>query len=55
MLSNFYPNVYEIDLLSGIKARWFLNTSRLIKARNNPVLGQLLKSEDSVNINKELE
>jgi hypothetical protein len=53
--SNLYFNIYEIDLSSNIKARWFLNASRLIKARNNLVLGQLLKSEDSVNINKELE
>jgi hypothetical protein len=55
MLSNLYPNVYEIDLPSGIKARRFLNTSRLIKARNNPVPGQLLKPKDFVNINKKLE
>jgi hypothetical protein len=55
MLSNPYPNVYEIDLPLGIKARRFLNASRLIKARNNPVLGQLLKFKDSVNINKKLE
>jgi hypothetical protein len=39
MLSNFYPNIYEIDLPAGIKARRFLNASRLIKARDNPVLG----------------
>jgi hypothetical protein len=39
VLSNFYPNIYEIDLPAGIKARWFLNASRLIKARNNPVFG----------------
>jgi hypothetical protein len=51
MLSNPYSNVYEIDLPSGIKARWFLNASRLIKARNNPIFGQLLKFKDSVNIN----
>jgi hypothetical protein len=55
MLSNPYPNIYEIDLPSNIKARWFLNASRLIKARNNPVLGQLLKTKDPVNINEELE
>jgi hypothetical protein len=55
MLSNLYPNVYEIDLSSGIKARWFLNISRLIKTRNNLIPGQLLKPKDSVNINKELE
>jgi hypothetical protein len=51
MLSNPYFNVYKIDLFSNIKARWFLNASRLIKARNNLVFGQLLKSEDSVIIN----
>jgi hypothetical protein len=55
VLSNFYSNIYEIDLLLNIKARRFLNASRLIKARNNPVPGQLLKPEDSVDINKELE
>jgi hypothetical protein len=55
VLSNFYFNVYEIDLLLGIKARWFLNASRLIKARNNLVPGQLLKFEDSVDINEEFE
>jgi hypothetical protein len=55
MLSNPYSNVYEIDLSSGIKARWFLNASRLIKAKNNPVPGQLLKPKNSVNINKKLE
>jgi hypothetical protein len=55
MLSNFYPNVYEIDLPSGIKARQFLNASRLIKARDDLIPGQLLKPEDPVNINGELE
>jgi hypothetical protein len=55
MLNNFYPNVYEIDLLLNIKIRRFLNASRLIKAKNNLVPGQLLKFEDPVNINKELE
>jgi hypothetical protein len=55
MFSNFYFNIYEIDLLLNIKARWFLNASRLIKARNNLVLGQLLKFKDFVNINEELE
>jgi hypothetical protein len=55
MLSNPYSNIYEIDLLLSIKARWFLNASRLIKAKNNLVLGQLLKPKNSVNINKELE
>jgi hypothetical protein len=55
VLSNFYPNVYEIDLPSNIKARWFLNASRLIKAKDNLVPGQLLKPEDPVNINKKLE
>jgi hypothetical protein len=55
VLSNPYSNVYEIDLPSGIKARWFLNASRLIKARDNFVPRQLLKPEDSVNINEELE
>jgi hypothetical protein len=55
MLNNPYPNIYEIDLPSGIKARWFLNTSRLIKAKNDLIFGQLLKPKDSVNINKELE
>jgi hypothetical protein len=55
MLNNSYSNVYEIDLFSGIKARWFLNASRLIKTRNNPVPGQLLKFKDFVAINKKLE
>jgi hypothetical protein len=55
MFSNLYSNVYEIDLPSNIKARRFLNASRLIKAKNNPVPGQLLKFKDFVNINKELE
>jgi hypothetical protein len=55
VLNNLYPNVYEIDLLLNIKARWFLNASRLIKAKDNFVLGQLLKFEDFVNINEELE
>jgi hypothetical protein len=55
VLSNLYPNIYEIDLPSGIKARQFLNASRLIKAKDDPVPGQLLKSEDSVDINGELE
>jgi hypothetical protein len=50
-----YPNVYEIDLPSGIKARRFLNASRLIKARDDPVPGQLLKPKDSVAINGKLE
>jgi hypothetical protein len=55
VLNNLYSNVYKIDLPSNIKARRFLNASRLIKAKDNPVLGQLLKSKDPVNINKELE
>jgi hypothetical protein len=55
VLNNPYSNVYEINLPSNIKARRFLNASRLIKARNNLVLGQLLKFENSVNINEELE
>jgi hypothetical protein len=55
VLNNSYSNIYEIDLSSGIKARWFLNASRLIKARNNPVFRQLLKSEDFVDINEEFE
>jgi hypothetical protein len=55
MLSNSYSNIYEIDLSLGIKARRFLNVSRLIKAKNNPVFKQLLKFENPVNINKEFE
>jgi hypothetical protein len=55
VLNNLYPNIYEIDLPSGIKVRWFLNISRLIKAKNNLVPGQLLKFKDFVNINKEFE
>jgi hypothetical protein len=55
MLSNLYSNVYEIDLPSNIKARWFLNASRLIKARNNFIPEQLLKFKNFVNINEELE
>jgi hypothetical protein len=37
VLSNPYSNVYEVDLPPSIKAHRFLNISRLIKARNNPV------------------
>jgi hypothetical protein len=55
VLNNLYPNIYKIDLLSNIKARRFLNASRLIKAKDNFVPGQLLKPKDSVNINKKLE
>jgi hypothetical protein len=55
VFNNFYPNIYEIDLPLSIKARWFLNASRLIKAKNNFVFGQLLKPENSVNINEKLE
>jgi hypothetical protein len=55
VFSNPYPNVYEIDLPLGIKARRFLNASRLIKARDNLVPGQLLKSKNFVAINKKLE
>jgi hypothetical protein len=55
VLSNLYPNVYEIDLFLGIKARRFLNASRLIKARDDLVPGQLLKFEDPVAIDGELE
>jgi hypothetical protein len=47
--------MYEIDLPSDIKARWFLNASRLIKAKDNPVPGQLLKFKDPVDINEKLE
>jgi hypothetical protein len=47
--------MYEIDLPSNIKTRQFLNTSRLIKARNNFIPGQLLKPKDFVAINKKLE
>jgi hypothetical protein len=55
VLSNPYSNVYKIDLFAGIKARRFLNASRLIKARDDPVPGQLLKPKDPVVINKKLE
>jgi hypothetical protein len=55
VLSNPYSNVYEIDLPLNIKARRFLNASRLIKAKNNPVPGQLLKPKNPVNINEKLE
>jgi hypothetical protein len=55
VLNNLYPNVYEIDLLAGIKARRFLNASRLIKAKDNPVPEQLLKPENPVIINGKLE
>jgi hypothetical protein len=55
MLNNPYFNIYKIDLSSGIKARWFLNASHLIKARDDLIPGQLLKPKDSVNINGELE
>jgi hypothetical protein len=39
VFSNPYPNVYEVDLSPSIKAHRFLNASRLIKARNDPVPG----------------
>jgi hypothetical protein len=39
VFSNPYLNVYEVDLPSSIKVHRFLNASRLIKARNNPVPG----------------
>jgi hypothetical protein len=55
MFSNLYPNIYEIDLPSGIKARRFMNASRLIKAKDNLIPGQLLKFEDFVAINGKLE
>jgi hypothetical protein len=55
VLSNPYSNIYEIDLLMGIKIRRFLNASRLIKAKNNPVPEQLLKPKDPVVINEKLE
>jgi hypothetical protein len=55
MLSNFYSNVYKIDLPAGIKTRRFLNASRLIKARDNLVPEQLLKPKDFVIINGKLE
>jgi hypothetical protein len=55
MLNNLYSNVYEIDLPANIKARRFLNASRLIKARDNPVSEQLLKPKNPVVINKKLE
>jgi hypothetical protein len=55
VLSNPYPNVYEIDLPPGIKARQFLNASRLIKARDDPVPEQLLEPENPVIINGKLE
>jgi hypothetical protein len=55
VFSNLYPNVYEIDLLANIKARRFLNASRLFKARNNLVPEQLLKLKNPVIINEKLE
>jgi hypothetical protein len=55
VLSNPYSNIYEIDLPANIKARRFLNASRLIKAKNNPVPEQLLKLKNSVIINEKLE
>jgi hypothetical protein len=55
VLNNLYSNIYKIDLPLSIKARWFLNASRLIKARNNLIPGQLLKFKDPVDINEELE
>jgi hypothetical protein len=39
VLNNPYSNVYEINFPLNIKARKFLNTNRLIKARNNAMPG----------------
>jgi hypothetical protein len=55
MLSNPYLNIYEIDLLAGIKIRWFLNASRIIKARTDFVFEQLLKLENTMVINGKFE
>jgi hypothetical protein len=55
ILSNPYSNVYEIDLPPNIKARKFLNANRLIKARNNAILGQILIFPNPMEINGELE
>jgi hypothetical protein len=55
VFSNPYPNIYEINLLAGIKARRFLNASRLIKAKDNPVPKQLFKPENLMVINGKFE
>jgi hypothetical protein len=55
MLNYPYSNIYQIDLPANIKARWFLNASRLIKAKDNLVPKQLLKPKDPVIINEKLE
>jgi hypothetical protein len=55
VFSNPYPNIYKIDLPADIKARWFLNASRLIKARDNLVPEQLLKPKNPMVINEKLE
>jgi hypothetical protein len=55
VLSNLYSNVYEIDFSPNIKARRFRNASRLMKARDNVVPGQIFTSPNSVEINGELE
>jgi hypothetical protein len=55
VLNNFYSNVYKIDFSFNIKARRFLNASRLIKARNNVMPGQVFIFPDPMKINGKLE
>jgi hypothetical protein len=43
--------MYEMDLPFSVKARRFLNASRLIKARNDAVLGQVFIPPNPVEIN----
>jgi hypothetical protein len=55
VLSNFYLNVYEINFSPNIKARKFLNASRLMKVWDDVVPGQILIPPNLVEINGELE
>ena len=55
VLSSPFPNVYEIDLPPSMKIRRFINASRLIKARNDPVPGQLIRPPEPVVVNGDQE
>jgi hypothetical protein len=54
VLSNPYSNVYKIDFFPNIKARRFLNASRLMKTWDNAMPGQILIPPNPVEINDKL-
>lgn len=55
VLSNPYPNAYEIDLPESMKIRRVINASRLVRAPDNPVPGQVVPPPEPIVVEGEKE